>query len=576
MDSNVKVKYEEWLNSSFLSAEDKADLEAIKGDEKEITERFYKDLDFGTGGLRGIRGVGTNRMNVYVVRKATQGLANYMLKSDEKAKEKGIVIAYDSRIQSEEFAETAALVMAGNGIKAYLFDSLRSTPELSFAVRELNTLSGIVVTASHNPPEYNGYKVYWDDGAQVVAPHDKKIIEEVYSIENFDEIKFIPKQEALEKGLLKIVGKELDDKFIEQLKSQVIVNPDVIKEMGSKTKLVYTPLHGAGNVACQRILKEVGFENVYVVKEQEMPDGNFPTASYPNPEDPDVFALGIKLADEKGAKIVMANDPDADRIGIAVKSSKGEWIFPNGNQVGVLAVDYILQNMKNIPDNGAIISTVVSTPMLDDVCDKNNVDLIRTLTGFKFIGEKIKSFEQGKIDKTYLFGFEESYGYLKGTHARDKDAIGATLLIAEIVAYYESKGITMDKAIDSLYAKYGYFREGIKSITMQGKEGAEKISQIMSELRENTPSEITGKKVVIIRDYLKSIEKDFVKKIEEKIEMPSSNVLQLVLEDNTYITARPSGTEPKIKFYFGVKALNAKEADEKLKITMNEFLKNIE
>ncbi|NLK62183.1 MAG: phospho-sugar mutase [Fusobacteria bacterium] len=575
MEANVKAKYEEWLNSDFLSKEDRDDLVKIENNEKEITERFYKDLDFGTGGLRGIRGVGTNRMNVYVVRKATQGLANYMLKTDKDAKSKGIVIAYDSRIQSEEFAETAALVMAGNGIKAYLFNSLRSTPELSFAVRELKTLSGIVVTASHNPPEYNGYKVYWDDGAQVVAPHDKKIIEEVYSIQNFNEIKYISKEAALEKGLLEIIGKEQDDKFIEQLKKQVIVNNDLISKMGKTMKIVYTPLHGAGNVACQRILKEVGFENVYVVKEQEKPDGNFPTASYPNPEDPKVFSLGIKLATEKGAKIVMANDPDADRIGIAIQKKDGEWMFPNGNQVGVLAVDYILKNMKNKVNNGAIISTVVSTPMLDNVCEKNGVSLIRTLTGFKFIGEKIKGFEEKKDDKTYLFGFEESYGYLKGTHARDKDAIGATLLIAEIASYYEDKGISIDEAIESLYNEYGHYRDGIESLTMQGKEGAEKIASIMSTMRENTPKEVTGKKVVIVRDFLKSVEKNKQTGVEIKINMPSSNVLQLVLEDNTYITARPSGTEPKIKFYFGVNSTDKKSADEKLVSTMEEFLKNI-
>lgn len=575
LDTKIKQKYEEWLNSEFLNEAEKKELKDIQNDEKEIIERFYKDLDFGTGGLRGIRGMGTNRMNVYVVRMATQGLANYMLKTDPKAKEKGIVIAHDSRIQSTEFAKTAALVMAGNGIKAYLYDSLRATPELSFAVRNLGTLSGIVVTASHNPPEYNGYKVYWEDGAQVVAPHDKAIIGEVKAIKGLNDINYINEKEAKEKGLLEIIGKNIDDKFIEALKKEVIVNHDIIDEMGKKMKIVYTPLHGAGNVACQRILKETGFENVYVVKEQEQPDGNFPTASYPNPEDPKVFELGIKLADEKGANIVMANDPDADRIGLAVKTKSGEWVFPNGNQVGVLAVDYILENMNNIPKNGVIISTVVSTPMLDDVCAKHGVELIRTLTGFKYIGEKIKLFEQGKDKKEYLFGFEESYGYLKGTHARDKDAVGATLLIAEIAAYYESKGISLDEAIDALYEKYGYYREGIKAVTMQGKEGGEKIAEIMTGLREKAPSTILGKKVVTSRDFLNATEKDIINKKEIKLDLPSSNVLQFVLEDNTYITARPSGTEPKIKFYFGVKGDTASIADDKLKNTMEEFLKTV-
>jgi len=562
LDTKIKQKYEEWLNSEFLNEAEKKELKDIQNDEKEIIERFYKDLDFGTGGLRGIRGMGTNRMNVYVVRMATQGLANYMLKTDPKAKEKGIVIAHDSRIQSTEFAKTAALVMAG-------------TPELSFAVRNLGTLSGIVVTASHNPPEYNGYKVYWEDGAQVVAPHDKAIIGEVKAIKGLNDINYINEKEAKEKGLLEIIGKNIDDKFIEALKKEVIVNHDIIDEMGKKMKIVYTPLHGAGNVACQRILKETGFENVYVVKEQEQPDGNFPTASYPNPEDPKVFELGIKLADEKGANIVMANDPDADRIGLAVKTKSGEWVFPNGNQVGVLAVDYILENMNNIPKNGVIISTVVSTPMLDDVCAKHGVELIRTLTGFKYIGEKIKLFEQGKDKKEYLFGFEESYGYLKGTHARDKDAVGATLLIAEIAAYYESKGISLDEAIDALYEKYGYYREGIKAVTMQGKEGGEKIAEIMTGLREKAPSTILGKKVVTSRDFLNATEKDIINKKEIKLDLPSSNVLQFVLEDNTYITARPSGTEPKIKFYFGVKGDTASIADDKLKNTMEEFLKTV-
>ena len=573
MDTKVMEKYNEWLNSEVIKKEDKEELKSIANDEKEITERFYKDMDFGTGGLRGIRGVGTNRMNEYVIGKATQGLANYMLKN-EGAKEKGIVIAYDSRIMSPEFALQAALVMAGNGIKAYLFESLRSTPELSFAVRELGALSGIVVTASHNPPEYNGYKVYWDDGAQVVAPHDKSIIEEVNKIENLSEIKLVDEEEAKKAGLLNIIGKEIDDKFIAAVKKMVIKQENIDK-VADTFKMVYTPLHGTGNRPVQRILKEVGFKNVEVVKEQEQPDGNFPTVGYPNPESPAVFELGIKLAEKTGAKLVLANDPDADRIGTAVKTKAGEWIYPNGNQIGILLTEYILKNKKDIPENAVVISTIVSTPMLDAVVKANNVNIIRTLTGFKFIGEKIKGFEDGKEDYSYLFGFEESYGYLAGTHARDKDAVVATMLIAEMAASFEAKGSSIAEEIDEMYEKYGYFREDIEAVTMEGKEGAEKIAEIMSNLRENAPTELLGKKVKIFRDYLKKTEKNLIKGTEIKLTLPESNVLQFVLEDDTYITARPSGTEPKVKFYFGINAETKEAADKKIKVTKSEFLKTI-
>jgi len=573
MDKRIMAKYNEWLNSDVIKKEDKKELKSIANDEKEITERFYKDMDFGTGGLRGIRGVGTNRMNEYVIGKATQGLANYMLKN-EGAKEKGIVIAYDSRIMSPEFALQAALVMAGNGIKAYLFESLRATPELSFAVRELGALSGIVVTASHNPPEYNGYKVYWDDGAQVVAPHDKLIIEEVNKIENLLEIKLADEETAKKSGLLNIIGKDLDDKFIDAVK-KLVIKQENIDKVADTFKMVYTPLHGTGNRPVQRILKEVGFKNVEVVKEQEQPDGNFPTVGYPNPESPAVYELGIKLAEKTGAKLVLANDPDADRIGTAVKTKDGEWIYPNGNQMGILLSEYILKNKKDIPKNAVIISTIVSTPMLDEVVKANNVNIIRTLTGFKFIGEQIKRFEEGKEDYTYLFGFEESYGYLAGTHARDKDAVVATMLIAEMAASFEAKGSSIAEEIDKMYDKYGYFREDIEAVTMEGKEGAEKIAKLMTNLRENAPTELLGKKVKMFRDYLKGIEKDLVNGTEIKLTLPESNVLQFVLEDNTYITARPSGTEPKVKFYFGIKADSKEAADEKIKLTKAEFVKTI-
>lgn len=570
MEAVIAKKYQEWLNSDYLDAEDRADLKSIENDEKEIVERFYQDLAFGTGGMRGIRGVGTNRLNKYMIRKATQGLANYMLKNREDAKEKGIVIAYDSRIMSVEFAKNTALVMAGNGIKTYLFESLRATPELSFAVRELGALSGIVITASHNPPEYNGYKAYWEDGAQVVAPHDTGIITEVNAIVDFSEIKMADEKEALENGTLVMIGKEIDDKYIAIIK-KVVVKPEVAKINGD-FKIVYTPLHGAGNVGCQRILKEAGYTSVFVVKEQEQPDGNFPTASYPNPEDPKVYELGIKLADKKGATIVMANDPDADRIGIAVKTKEGEWIYPNGNQVGLLLAEYIVGNTENKPANGVIVSTVVSTPMLDKVAQANGVEIMRTLTGFKFIGEKIKEFEQGVYDKTYMFGFEESYGYLAGTHARDKDAIVTTMLIAEMAAYFDSIDSSIKEELDKMYEKYGFYREGIEAVTMQGKEGGEKISKIMEDLRTDCPVEMVGKKVVTFRDFKKQVEKDLVNNKTVELTLPSSNVLQFVLEDGTHITARPSGTEPKIKFYFGVNAPSKDEVESKLELTMKEFL----
>jgi phosphoglucomutase len=566
METAVKQKYEDWLKSPYIDAEDRKELKGIKYDEKEIAERFYTDLEFGTGGLRGVRGIGTNRINKYVIRKATQGLANYILKNGDP--KKGVAIAYDCRIGSTEYSLNAALVLAANGIKAYLFESLRSTPELSFAVRELGTQAGIVVTASHNPVEYNGYKVYWEDGAQVVPPHDTGIIGEVNAITDFSQIKIMEEAEAKEKGLLEIIGGEIDDKYIEEVKKQQL-NTDVKKDI----KIVYTPLHGTGKRPVQRILSEIGFTNVYTVSEQEMPDGTFPTVNYANPEEPAAFALGVKLAEEKGAELVMANDPDADRIGIAVKSKTGAWIYPNGNQVGLLLMNYILENRKDIPSNGAVISTIVSTPMLDAVAKAHNVNIMRTLTGFKYIGEKIREFEQGDIDGSYIFGFEESYGYLIGTHARDKDAVVSTMLIAEMAAYYNEKGSSIEEEIEKMYKKYGYYKEGIKSVTMSGMEGAEKIKSIMADLRENAPETMMGKKVVFVRDYQNQVETNKVTGETKAIDLPESNVLQLVLEDGTHITARPSGTEPKIKYYFGVNGNEKDEVDTKLEQTMQEFLK---
>lgn len=564
-------KYNEWLNSEYIDIEDKKILEEMKNNEKDLEESFYTNLEFGTGGMRGVRGVGTNKMNKYMIRKASQGLANYMLSENQKeAREKGVAIAYDCRIGSVEYALNTALVLAANGIKAYLFDSLRSTPELSFAVRELGTMAGVVITASHNPVEYNGYKVYWCDGGQIVDPQARGIVEEVSKVELGD-IKLIDEKEAREKGLLINISEDIDTKYIEIIKKESI-NIDI--EGKDKFKIIYTPLHGTGGRPVERTLKEMGF-NVISVPEQIEPNGNFHTCSYANPEDPSVFQLGIKLAELENSKIVMANDPDADRIGVAVKDDNDKWIYPNGNQIGLLLMNYILKFKKDIPKNGAVISTVVSTPMLDVIAKDHNVNIFRTLTGFKFIGEKIREFETGKLNGTYLFGFEESYGYLIGTHARDKDAIVSTLLIAEMAVYYESIGSSIVKELKAMYDKYGWYKEGIKAITMSGKEGSEKISNIMKRLRENTPSKINGLKVKTLKDF--QLQEISNLEIGEKTNtnLPKSNVIQLILEDGTHITARPSGTEPKIKYYFGFNGKTEEEVEEKSKQIMEEFLELI-
>jgi phosphoglucomutase len=562
-------EYEIWLNSPYIDKEDREELASIKGDEKEIEERFYTELAFGTGGLRGVRGNGINRMNKYMIRKATQGFANYLLEVDAEAvRKKGVAIAYDCRIGSVEYSLNTALVLAANGIPAYLFESLRSTPELSYAVRELGTQAGVVVTASHNPVEYNGYKVYWNDGAQCVEPHASGIVNGVANVKDLGDIKLISEEEAKSKGLLIMVGKELDDKYMEVIKKEQIIT-DIPNK--ADYKIVYTPLHGTGKVPVQRILDECGFKSVYTVPSQEMPDGTFPTVGYANPEDPAVFKLGIELADEKGSSIVMANDPDADRLGIAVKDKKGAWSYPNGNQVGLLLMEYILKFKKDIPSNGAVISTVVSTPMLDAVAKAHGVKMYRTLTGFKFIGEKIKQFEDGVLDGSYIFGFEESYGYLVGTHARDKDAIVTTMILSEMAAYYESIGTDIPAELDKMYEKYGWYKEGITAITMGGKDGAEQINNIMKALRENTPTQLLGQDVVVVRDFELQTECDKTACTEVKLDLPKSNVLQFVLADGTYITARPSGTEPKIKYYFAVKSNSKAEVEKKLDRSMVEF-----
>lgn len=558
MDKFTLENYNNWLVSDYIDLKDREDLKSIQGDEKEIEDRFYTNLSFGTGGMRGVRGIGINRVNKYTIRKATQGLANYILESTgEKGKKMGVAIAYDCRIGSEEYALNAALVLAGNGIKAYLFKSLRSTPELSFAVRELKCVAGIVVTASHNPQEYNGYKVYWSDGCQIIEPQASGVVDNVNAINSFDKIKLLTKERAIQDGLLEYISEDIDTEFIKAVKKQIIHNEIPGKE---NFKIVYSPLHGTGGRPVKRVFEETGFESVYIVAEQEQPDGNFPTCPYANPEDPAVFKLSIELADKVGATLCMANDPDADRIGVAVKNEKGEWIYPNGNQIGLLLMNYILENKKSISKNSAVVSTVVSTPMLDVVAKEKGIKIFRTLTGFKFIGEKIREFEEGKYDATFLMGFEESYGYLVGTHARDKDAVVSTLLIAEMAAYYNSIGSSIPKELKKLYDKFGYYEEGIIAITKKGKDGVEAIAKIMSTLRANVSDSLLGKKVVSKRDFSLGYEG-----------LPKSDVIQFVLDDNTYITARPSGTEPKIKYYFCVVGKTEDEANEKLIKTMEDF-----
>lgn len=558
MDKFTLENYNNWLTSDYIDLKDREDLESIKENETEIEDRFYTNLSFGTGGMRGVRGVGINRINKYTIRKATQGLANYILESTgEIGKQMGVAIAYDCRIGSEEYALNAALVLAGNGIKAYLFKSLRSTPELSFAVRELKCIAGIVVTASHNPQEYNGYKVYWNDGCQIIEPQASGVVNNVNAIDSFDEIKLLTKEAAIQDGLLEYISEDMDTKFIEAVKKQIIHSEIPGKE---NFKIVYSPLHGTGGRPVKRVFEETGFKSIYIVAEQEQPDGNFPTCSYANPEDPAVFKLSIALADKVGATLCMANDPDADRIGVAVKDEKGEWVYPNGNQIGLLLMNYILENKKDIPKNSAVVSTVVSTPMLDVVAKEKGVKIFRTLTGFKFIGEKIREFEEGKYNATFLMGFEESYGYLVGTHARDKDAVVSTLLIAEMAAYYNSIGSSIPKELKKLYEKFGYYREGIIAITKKGKDGVEAIGKIMSTLRANVSDSLLGKTVISKRDFSLGYEG-----------LPKSDVIQFVLEDNTYITARPSGTEPKIKYYFCVVGKTETEANEKLMKTMEDF-----
>lgn len=560
---DFKRTYEEWLANPYFDAATKAELESIKDNENEIKERFYADLEFGTAGLRGIIGAGTNRMNIYTVRKATQGLANYICKEGKQAK--GVAIAFDSRRMSPEFADEAALCLAANGIKAYVFESLRPTPELSYAVRKLGCIAGINITASHNPPEYNGYKVYWEDGAQITPPHDTGIMSEVKAVTDYNTVKTMLKDEAQKAGLYETIGAAIDDSYIEELKTQVR-HPEIIKEVQKDITIVYTPLHGTGNIPARRVLKELGFENVFVVPEQELPDGEFPTVSYPNPEAEEAFALALKLAKEKDADLVLATDPDADRLGVYVKDAKsGEYITLTGNMSGCLLAEYEIsqiKELKGLPADGALIKTIVTTNMADAIAKYYNVKLIEVLTGFKYIGQQILGFEQ-KEEGTYLFGFEESYGCLIGTHARDKDAIVATMALCEAAAYYKTKGKTLWDAMIDMYERYGYYKDEVKSITLKGIEGLQKIQDIMNTLRENTPSEIGGYKVLSARDY----KKDTIKNMETgevtTTGLPSSNVLYYDLSDSAWLCVRPSGTEPKIKFYYGVKGNSLEDAAAK-------------
>ena len=559
---DYKKIYEDWLANSYFDEATKAELLSIKDDENEIKERFYMDLEFGTAGLRGIIGAGINRMNKYVVRKTTQGLANYIKKQGGESR--GVAIAYDSRRMSPEFSEEAALCLAANGIKAYRFESLRPTPELSFAVRHLGCIAGINITASHNPPEYNGYKVYWEDGAQITPPHDTGIMDEVKAVTDYNKVLTMDKDAATAAGLYVTIGQEVDDAYIAELKKQV-KHMDSIKAVGDEIKIVYTPLHGTGNIPARRILKEIGFNNVYVVPQQELPDGEFPTVSYPNPESDEAFVLGLELAKKLDADLVLATDPDADRLGVRVKDKDGVYHCLTGNMSGCLLAEYTIsqwKELKGLPEDGALIKTIVTTNMADAIAKAYHIRLIECLTGFKYIGQQILGFENSKKG-TYLFGFEESYGCLIGTHARDKDAIVATMALCEAAAYYRTQGKTLWDAMIDMYEKYGYYKDDVKAISLSGIEGLAKIQSIMETLRNNPPKELAGYKVLSSRDYKKDEIVDLESGTVTPTGLPSSNVLYYDMNDDAWLCVRPSGTEPKITFYYGIKGSSLADADEK-------------
>ena len=550
---SFRETYNNWVENQYFDEKTRQELISIKEDEKEIEDRFYKNLEFGTAGLRGIIAAGTNRINIYTVRRATFGLANYILKNTSKEEQaRGVVIAHDNRFMSREFCIETANTLAACGIKAYIFDGLRTTPELSFAVRKLHTIAGVVITASHNPPEYNGYKVYWEDGAQVMPEIANAITEEINAIEDYSTIPTLSEEN---KDLVVLLGDKQDTAFIEAVKTQVI-RKELVEKVGKEFKIVYTPLCGTGNVPVRRALKEAGFENVLVVKEEEMPDSNFAGIEYPNPEDKKALTRGIELAKEQGADLVMATDPDCDRVGVAVRTTSGEYAMLTGNQIGGMLTNYIIESQKaenKLKDNGVLIKTIVTSEFGADIAKANNLEVMNVLTGFKFIGEKIKSFEENNNEKTYLFGYEESYGYLVGTHARDKDAVVASLLIAEMAAYYYSKGMSLYEGLQELYKKYGYFKEETISLTLAGKEGLEKIAEIISYFRNTNIESINNKKVVEVKDYAKGIDG-----------LPKSNVLKYFLEDESWVAVRPSGTEPKLKFYIAVKGNDEAECDTKV------------
>ncbi len=564
--------YKEWCENPYFDEATRSELQAIAGDENEIKERFYKNLEFGTGGLRGILGAGSNRMNIYTVRKATQGLANYILANGGLGR--GVAISYDCRRMSPEFADCAALCLAANGIKAYIYPSLRPTPQLSFTLRELNCIAGIMVTASHNPPEYNGYKVYWEDGAQVTSPKDVDIINEVNSITDYSTCKTMDKTQAMIDGLYNVVGFDMDDRYIEALKKQVI-HPEICREVGKELKIVYTPLYGTGNVPARRVLKEIGFEHVYEVPEQAVVDGNFPTVSYPNPEDPKAFALALKLAKEVDADVILATDPDADRLGVYAKdSATGEYVSFTGNMSGVLVCEYVLSQKKalgTLPANGAVVETIVSTDLCKAVAAEYNMKLIEVLTGFKYIGEQIKWFEEQNT-YSYQFGFEESYGLLVGTHARDKDAIVAVMLLCEAAAFYKKQGLTLWDQMIKIYEKYGFYREGVQSLTLKGLDGAAKIGAIMEDLRNNPIKSLAGLNVKEFRDYEKDEVLVMADGSKHSTGLPKSNVLYYEFENNAWCCVRPSGTEPKIKFYMGVKGTDLNDANKKLSELSDGFM----
>ena len=568
--------YQQWCSDPYFDDATKAELKAIENNKEEIEDRFYRQLEFGTGGLRGVIGAGTNRMNIYTVRQATQGLANYVL--SQNGQEKGVAIAYDSRRMSTEFATEAALCLNANGIKTYIFDSLRPTPELSFAVRELHCIAGIVITASHNPREYNGYKVYWEDGAQITPPHDKNILAEVAKVTEFSSVKTMGKEEAVKTGLFHVIDASLDDRYMEKLKKQSI-HPEIIKAMAKDIRIVYTPLHGTGNLPVRRVLKELGFEQVYVVPEQEKPDGNFPTVSYPNPEDPKAFELALKLAKEKDADIVLATDPDADRLGVYCKDTvNGGYISFTGNMSGMLIAEYILRERTEngtMPEKPALVETIVTTDMAKAIAKAYGVHLIEVLTGFKYIGEQMLKYEKAG-DKNYVFGFEESYGCLPGTYARDKDAPAAVCMLCEVAAYYKSQGKTLWDGMIEMYEKYGYYREGIATMTLKGIDGAAQIQEIMNRARNNAPEKLGDFDVLAVRDYKADTRKDMKTGEVTATGLPSSNVLYFELSNDAWCCVRPSGTEPKIKFYVGVKGTSLEGADKTLEELKAEVLKKFE